>query len=285
MNRRIIPALIVLALLAVSCQWADRVLKGDVVARVGQEVLYRSDLELIVPKNVKPEDSLALAEAYIQQWALRCLLLEQADSQLSDTEKDLSREIDEYRKSVLVYRYEQRFVEERLDTTVTSAEKEEYYHEHESLFRLEGPVVKGRMVKINRNSPNLSRIRSLYKTLKTDELEVLEELCYSSAITYNNFNNAWVDLYRVAAEMGLSEQQCAEGMARRNWYEVEEMGYVYLLFVYDRVAKGEVAPFEYCENRIEEIIIGRRRDQLLVELEHDLLQEATENEKLKIYRN
>ena len=284
MNRRIIPALIVLALLAVSCQWAERVLKGDVVARVGQDVLYRSDLEMILPKNVKPEDSLALAEAYIQQWALRCLLLEQADSQLSDSEKDLSRELEEYRRSVLVYRYEQLYVEQRLDTAVTREEKELYFREHASLFQLDGPVVKGRLVKINRNSPNLSRIRSLYKTLKAEELETLEELCYSSAITYSNFNNTWVDLFRVAAEMGQGERSCDEALARRNWFEVEEMGYVYLLFVYDRVEKGAVAPFEYCEDRIEEIIIGRRRDQLLVELERDLLQEATGNEKLKIYR-
>ncbi len=285
MNRRLIPALVLLALSAVSCEWADRVLKGDVVARVGDQVLFRSELELTVPKGTPVSDSIALAEAYIQQWALRCLLLEQANSQLSDQEKDLTREMEDYRRSVLVYRYEQLFVEQRLDTTLSAVEKENYYQEHQELFCTSGQLVKGRLVKLNRNSPNLSRIRSLYKTLKPDELEVLEELCHNSAISYNNFNNAWTDLGRIAAEMGIAEAQCEQGLSRRNWYELEDMGYVYLLFVYDRTAEGQVAPFEYCEDRIEEVLIGRRRDQLLMELERDLLQEAAETEKLKIYRD
>ena len=285
MTRRWIPVLLLLALSAVSCEWADRVFKGDVVARVGKSVLFRSELELTVPKGTPASDSIALAEAYIQQWALRCLLLEQADKQLSEKEKDLSRELEDYRRSILVYRYEQLFVEQRLDTLIPVAEKEQYYEQHPELFAAATPLVKGRLVKINRNSPNLSRIKTMYKTLKADELEVLEGLCYSSATMYSNFNNRWVSLDRVAAEMGIGMNRCADGLSRRNWFELEEMGYVYLLFVYDRVGAGELAPYDYCEHRIEEILIGKRRDQLLEELERDLLQEATKIEKLKIYRN
>jgi hypothetical protein len=122
-----------MALVAVSCQMAHRVsdsaaeLLGDgVVARVGEHKLLRSELSAYIPAGVSPEDSLALAQQYINAWAEELLFLDIAESQLPKEELDVSRELEEYRRSLLKYRYEEQYINERLDTVISDDEVRKY---------------------------------------------------------------------------------------------------------------------------------------------------------------
>ena len=103
-----------------SCRAISNILRNDeVVAQVGLERLYRSDLDAVVPKGLSAEDSTRLALQYINSWASDLVYVNIAEEQLSKAEKDVSRELEEYRKSLLKYRYEQLYVNERLDTAVS----------------------------------------------------------------------------------------------------------------------------------------------------------------------
>ena len=82
-----------------------------------------------------------------------------AETKLSKSEKDVSRELEDYRRSLLKYRYEQRFVNERLDTAVLTKDIEAYYEAHKDLFVLDVPILKARFLDIMPDSPNYDRIR------------------------------------------------------------------------------------------------------------------------------
>ena len=85
---------LLLLLLAVSsCQLVHRVsdsaaeLFGDeVVARVGDHKLFRSELMEYIPAGVSSEDSLGLAQRYINAWAEELLFLDMVESRLSKEE-------------------------------------------------------------------------------------------------------------------------------------------------------------------------------------------------------
>ena len=91
---------------------------GEVVARLGDHKLYRSELDDVIPKGTSPEDSVNLANLYINSWVKDKAFLDIAQQRLSKEEKDVSKELEAYRQSLLRYRYEQRYINERLDTTV-----------------------------------------------------------------------------------------------------------------------------------------------------------------------
>ncbi len=130
MKRHIIIALCVLAALT-SCKSAGRfqeaaqeLFRGEVVARAGDHKLHRGELEKFIPAGVSPEDSANLAARYIKAWAEDLLMVDMAEAQLSASEKDVSKELEQYRRSLLKYRYEQLYINQRLDTLVTDAEIE-----------------------------------------------------------------------------------------------------------------------------------------------------------------
>ena len=83
--------------LAISCNFMQKVkdsaseLFGDeVVAKVGDRKLYRSELDAYIPDGVSKEDSSALAMQFINTWATDLVFLDVAESELSKEEKDVA---------------------------------------------------------------------------------------------------------------------------------------------------------------------------------------------------
>ena len=138
MSRRI-PAFAIVALLALlpSCKaFQSFIHDGEVVAKLGEHKLYLSELEKVIPNGISPEDSAGLANLYINSWATGKAFQDIAEQKLSKEEKDVSKELEDYRQSLLRYRFEQRFISERLDTTVSAKETGETYPQgavHEDL--------------------------------------------------------------------------------------------------------------------------------------------------------
>src|SRR5437763_1427677 len=94
------------------------------IARVYEKKLYLSELAPNIPRQLNKKDSLLFLDTYREQWILNELLLHQAESNLSEDQKDIEKEISEYRKNLLVYRYETELVKQKLDTAVSQQEIE-----------------------------------------------------------------------------------------------------------------------------------------------------------------
>ena len=275
--------IITAALLVCSCTLYESVTKGEKVAQIGRAALYKTDLEKIIPKDIAPQDSAALVRQYIDSWAIKQLMLQKAEEQLPKSEKDVAQLLEDYRVQLLVFRYENKFVEERLDTIVKGIEREEYYNAHQGSFVGRNGVFKGRLVKMQNSSPNLQVMRKLAKGRDAETLEELEELAHNSAYKYSNYNNNWVDLGIVAKEIGIPVAELQQVMQKqKEVVEVKDTVYTNILQVLEYIKPGEVTPFEYNSEKIKEIIISRRKQELLLNLQRDILNDALDNNKLKI---
>ena len=133
------------------------------------------------------------------------------------------------------------------------------------------------------SSPNLQIMKKLAQKREIDGLEELEELAYNSAYKYSNYNNNWVDLSVVAKEIDISLEELQQLLLKeRLVVEIKDTVYTNLLQVLEYIAPGEVTPFEFNSEKIKEIIISRRKQELLANLHRDILNDALNNNKLKI---
>lgn len=274
----------ILAVVMCSCQAVrDFIHDDDVIAEVGVHKLYRTDLEAFVPNGLSAEDSTNIADQYIRSWASEQLYLDMASEQLSKSEKDVSKELDAYRSSLLKYRYEQRYVNERLDTAVTSHDIEEYYEAHKDLFILDVPILKARYVDIMQDSPNLETIRRKMSSTKYEDVEMADSLAYSSALKYADHSEEWIDAVSLAREFGTDYGTMLSKLSGSYIEIQEERGDVKIAYVLSMQKAGTLAPLEYCEERIKDIIISNRKHRLLSDLEQSLLEDAVAREKFKVY--
>ena len=259
------------SLALLSCKMVDRLsdtatelFKGEVVARVGEHRLHRSQLESYIPAGVSSEDSVGLAQQYIRAWAEDLLLLDMADEQLSKEEKDVSEELESYRRSLLKYRYEQLYINQRLDTLVTDEEVEAYYQANPDKFILDRPVVKARYMIIPADSslPFCGRYRLIDFPL-------------------SSLRNAGVlDVGVIMAR----DYQSLLGSIKNQFAELpDNAGNLRIAYIVDIVLQGKTAPEEFCAERIREIILNTRKHALTTSLEQDLLEDARRNNRFVIY--
>ncbi len=253
----------------------------EVVARVGKEKLYRSQLSKYIPDGVTPEDSTNLAMQYITNWATELLYIKVADENLSKAEKDVTSELEDYRRSLLKYRYEQSYVNGRLDTLITDDQIEAYYKEHEKLFILERPVLKVRFLDIMEDSPNKEMILRKMSSMDYTEVAEADSLAYSSALRYFDRSEEWTDAAVLAREFGTDYFTMLSNL-KDSFIKMEQDGRLRAAYVLD-IRKSGAAPLEYARVRIRDIILSSRKHELLTSLERDLLNDALGKKQFVIY--
>ena len=284
MAKRFPILVVILAALLPSCKaFQSFIHDGEVVAKLGDHKLYLSELEKVIPNGISPEDSLNLANLYINSWATGKAFQDIAEQKLSKEEKDVSKELEDYRQSLLRYRFEQRFISERLDTTVSPKEVDEYFEAHRDNFKLERPIVKARFMKISEDSPNLRTIKKLMSSDDVSDVIAADSLAFNSAQRYADLSDTWIDAATLAGDFGVDY---VEMLSKKNGQFIEIKdgdGFLLVAFIVDMVKAGEVPPVEFCEERIKDIIISGRKHKLLTTLEQDLIEDAKAKEKFEIY--
>ena len=285
--KRIVHMLAILGIVlpaVLSCRAISSLLSEDeTVAEVGTAKLYRSELNTLIPKGMAAEDSVRLSRQYINTWALDQVFLVIAEEQLSKAEKDVSKELEDYRKSLLKYRYEQLYVNERLDTAVSDEDIETYYAANINRFELPRPVVKARYLRIAADSPVLPKIRKKMSSDQVQDLLDADSLAYSSALKFTTWENSWVDVASLAREFG-TDYVSVMSMMRGGWIEMtDSMRVTSVAYVPEMVPAGETAPLEYCMSQIRDMIISTRKQALITGLEQDLLRDACEKGQFVIF--
>lgn len=283
--------LVLIALAAVSaCQMVHRVsdtaaeLFGDaVVARVGEHRLMRSELAAYIPAGVSSEDSLALAQSYIKSWAEELIFLDMAEKHLSAEEKDVTKDLEDYRRTLLKYRYEERYINDRLDTLISDEEVRNYYREHMDKFLVERPLLKVRYMIIPADSRSLKTIKELMSSDDAMDTIAADSLAFTAALRYVDSSDAWMDAILLARDLGTDEVSMMSALRNRTIEFKGDDGLLRVAYVVDMVQKGSPAPLDYCEERIKDILLSARKHELVGGLERDLLNDALAKGKFVIY--
>lgn len=163
---------IVLTLLLASCSCQKPDDDGNIpVATVYDKVLYQSDLQNIVYEGISYSDSIVRTKAFIDRWIRQQLLLQQAEASYKKSEIDFSKQLESYRNSLIIYKYESEYVKKNLDTVVTERDIAKYIKDNDSTMALNKEAV--RYIILNMRKKAL--------------LEKMNNSLYSKAVKDNSF--------------------------------------------------------------------------------------------------
>ena len=246
---------------------------GEVVASVGENKLYSTELAGYIPAGVSPEDSARLADSYIEAWTREMKFIALAEKELSKEEKDVTKELEEYKRTLLRYRYEQKYINQRLDTAITAGQVEEYYNAHKEMFRLTAPVVKARFAVISEKSNHLNALKKLMSADETEDVIVSDSLAYAYAARYTDFGGRWIDASALSAELNMDSKTFQGNLHKGFMQNKDADGNLQLAYISEIVKAGDTAPVDYCADRIRDIILSNRKQALSAALEQELMKE------------
>jgi len=273
-------SLIVLAGLLVECQRPET---KRPVARVFDKYLYESDLQDIFLSNVSKQDSILIAQAYIDKWVQTQLLLKQAEENLTDKEKNVAHQLEDYRASLLIHKYEQEYINQKLDTLVKESEIEQYYNSNKDNFVLSEPIVKALFIKLRKEAPQTPKIKEIYRSKRQEDIQLLDNLAYQAAIYYDFFNDQWIPFSLITRQLPYSIDDINQTFSRQ-YIEMEDGSFIYLVSLREVKHQGEITPLSYITNDLKQLIINSRKQSLINQLERNLFIKAKDDRNYEIYQ-
>ena len=282
MQSRLSKILCCIVVLTFSCVLKTR--KGDkAVAKVGDMYLYFSEMSDIFPKGCSKDDSTALAKLYIDNWIKTRLLLQKAELNLLKEQLDISRELETYRSSLLIYKYEEQLLREKLDTTVHDSEINKYYEANIASFLTDEYVVKAIYIKLPENPPTLWRVRQWLFSDQEKDMQDLMDYCRNHAVQFHFFDDEWIQWSKIE----LPQKEAATRLLSSNSERIEQHDgeFTYLVRIREKRAPGDATPLVFVKDKVKSIIINKRKLKYISELEQNVYNDALVKNQFEIYKN
>ena len=153
--------------------------KDEVLARVGDKYLYRSDLKMKIDSFENDEDSILKTRSFIDNWARKNLLYEKALINLSEYKvKNLENLINDYRYDLYGNVYKESLLNNLLDTLSVDKKLSLFYEENYNLFKLNESLFKIRFIQFPIDNVDKNDIiKSFIRYNKLDKV-FLDSLSY-----------------------------------------------------------------------------------------------------------
>lgn len=275
--------LIAVILFLASCTDYKRKSDEEPVARVFDRYLYPDAIRDIMPANISSSDSVIIARDFIEKWIKKQLLLNKAELNLTEEEKNVDNEIENYKTSLLIYKYEQSLIKQKLDTFVSSNEINEYYNENPSNFLLNDNLVIALFLQVPRTSPEIWKVRRWYRSANEADIDKLENYCYQYAAKYDYFNDNWIFFSEIEKYLPIKIDNPEYYLKYRKYIEIKDSTFHYFVNIKDYRLVGTVSPLEIVSRNIRNIVLNKRKIRLIRELESNIYNDALNRNNFTIY--
>jgi len=256
-----------------------------IVARVGEATLSATSLSELTPINSSSEDSIVFAEKFVTDWIKKQLMIQRAQDVIDFNEAKIQNKVLDYQYALMVHELEKRYIETNLDENVSKEEIKGYYGLKSENFILQENLAKCLYFKIPENAPQVWRLRRSLKNYPADTTQLWE---YAEQYAVKTFmeDSVWVKFDEVLLETPLKEiSDKARFLKSNSSVEVSDEDFIYFLKIFEYRLIGEVAPLEFIKQRVEDVIINKRKIALKKELEKKIYEEAEQTDAFEIYRN
>ena len=270
----------------ISCQTAqpeNQVEEGIAALAYGKRLSW-DEIASIVPDNASEEDSSALAERFVNEWLKEHAILSQAEANLSEGEKNFDDELANYRKNLITFAYENKYVQQRLDTFISADEILSYYESNQEIFGLKDYIVKVKFCILQSETPKLKKFRKLFESDTSEDLVAVEQFCVDyGASYYLNIDN-WMFFEELISKVPLETYNIESFLRKNPKAEFEKGDKLYFVQVLDYKFKDSVSPLDLVQNQIRSLILNRRKKELLAKMREDLYKSALSSKEIeKLY--
>ena len=247
--------------------------------------MYRSELRDNITVFSSKTDSIIQSENYINNWARKQLLYDQALINLDvDAQKQMDELVNSYRSDLWSRSYKEFIVKSNIDTLISKTEIETYYRENQNNFRLNEVMVNLRYIALPSENIDLLEIKDKLIRFQEDDIRFLDSLNFQFN-SYGLKDSLWLTKRELIRTLPIINENNFENYLKKSqFFLVEDAFEVYLLFVNNYMLRNEVAPLVSIENTIRKIVFNKRKLDFIKQFDKEILQDAIRTKKFQLYR-
>ena len=274
----------VIGLLLVSCQYFKPAASDTVVARVNDTYLFESDVLKNMPNGLSKTDSVLFVQDYTNQWAKAELLVSGAERNLNEEKLEgYNRLVNQYKKDLYSNAYLEVLVNKNLDTLVSDTTAETYYSTNAEAFKLNENLIQFRYLIVNKDRRNLKELITQFRRFNQTDKDTIKALKIQFK-SYAFNDSIWVKPTQVLHQLPvITNDNRNELLKKSNFVQLQDSLDLYLVQIKDVLLRGETAPLSYVRPTINQIVINKRKVDLLKQIESDITKDAIKNKKFELF--
>ena len=262
----------------------DKPNTDSVVARVNDKYLYISEIEAHLGDNLSSADSASVVQNYINTWAKEQLLLDKAVFNLTPSKQaDLETLIRRYRNDLYIKTYQEEWLKARVDTLVGDAEMDAYFKENKQHFKLHQDLMRGRYIKLSSSNFNKPTVIKAIRRFNPEDRTYLDSISLQFNSSYLN-DSIWLRPQAFFSRIDLPTPESYKRFLKSNrFFEMEDSLDLYLVFVEEVRRRNDMAPISHVHSTLKQIILNKRKLEMLRQFDRDILNEAVKENIFETY--
>ncbi len=280
--RRTIILLIILFIYG--CNELNNSVNNQLIARVDNNYLYKSDIEKFNLKFLSESDSIIKTHNFINEWAKTLLLLDRSVLNIDDeNKKALDKLVNQYKIDLYNNSYKSSIIKSQIDTLITVNQLQEFYANNSSIFLLKEPLFKYRFIEFPKYNINRYEIKERFNRNSDLDKIFLDSLSFQFSNSFRN-DSVWFSQKTLVNNIPFLSSDDLLDIKKSQLFEVEDTIQVYLLKIKDFLSKNKIAPLSSVENTIRNIVFNQRKLEFLKNFDQEIINDAIQNKKFEIYR-
>lgn len=254
---------------------------GKPLARVKEKYLYLKDVSPMLLSTGDSLDSMIVLRNLINNWVEEQLMLDRAQLNLTAEQLNFERQIEDYRKSLILFKYEQELLRQKLDTVVSDEEIEKYYQENKQNFELKDYVAKVSFVKVVKEAPKVGKVKEWLFSDDTRDRKKLEEYCLQYATAYI-LDDQWMFFDELTEFIPIQTINVEHFLKTTRKVESVDDKFMYILKISEFKLKNSISPLALEGERIRAIILNKRKLAFLMSFRKSLIQDALNRNEAEV---
>ncbi len=267
----------------VACNKKEEKENSKVIARAFDKYLYAEDISGLIVVGTTANDSTLLTQKYINNWVREVLLLKKAEKNLTAEQKNVDKQIEDYKTSLITYIYEKELVKQSLDTIVTDDEIAKYYNDNKNNFELKKNIIKVIYVKVNKKVPDIEKLKKWYKSDLVKDKETLQGYCNKYAENFYLDENTWLLFDDILKEVPIQTYNQESFLQYNRFVEVADSASLYFLNIKGFQIKNSLSPIAFEREKITSILLNKRKVELINKMKQDIFDEAINEKNVEIF--
>jgi hypothetical protein len=243
----------------------------------GQELHY-ADITEHVAEEIHDRDSQQVVGNYIEKWIKEKIMIHEAKEQVSD-KKEIDRLTEDFRNDLLLLKYEEQLIKQKLDTVISDEELLDYYKSNKSRYKLESTIFRFIFIKANKPLADAKNFETIWKNLNSRNLQMLNLYCQNNAdICFLNPERwyKWEEIKQYIPAKFLNENNIHAGVNR----DFADFEFVYRLNFFEVVRPNEEPPLSFLRDQATQAILHQRKISLLDKIKSDLYERELKSKKI-----
>ena len=266
-----------------SCNYLTQDTSIIPIARVNDSYLYNEDIIDLISENTTKDDSTLIVNNFINRWATKQLLIDQSMINLSQEKQDFFNEmVSQYKTDLYTEAYKSSIISKQLDTVILKKEYEDYYNLNKRNFKLNDELLKVRYIQVDKNFLDLKALEKKIKRYDSIDKKDLTNL----SIKFKSFNlndSIWIKSNVLIGRLPVLKEENLKVLKKPNYTQLQDSLGVYLIKIEATLKTNDIAPLSYVRPTIEQIILNKRKQDLLKKIQKDITIDAIKNENFEIF--